>query len=152
MATKAVTPTMTRPNAIIRLATPADLPGIEALIAPFVAEGALLERTYDELTELLPTMFVADYEGRIVGCVALEIYSRKLAEIRSLAVAKEVQGMGIGKLLVKACVDLASERNILEVMTITAADAFFMQCGFDYTLPTLKRALFYQTQHHEGES
>lgn len=82
----------------------------------------------------------------IIGCAALEIYSRKLAEIRSLAVAASAQGQGVGRKLVDACVERAREHNILEVMAITASDAFFQSCGFDYTLPSLKRAVFLQTR------
>jgi N-acetylglutamate synthase-like GNAT family acetyltransferase len=133
-------------NLKIRRATPEDVNAIIALITPFVEEGKLLPRTLDEFQELLPTMFIAEMNGQVVGCAALEIYSRKLAEVRSLAVSQTVQGMGVGKLLVQACVDLARERNVLEVMAITSSDAFFMACGFDYTLPGEKRALFIQTR------
>jgi len=134
---------------IIRSAAANDIPAIADLIKPFVEEGSLLERTYDEFEELLPNFFVAvDENGVLVGCAALEIYSRKLAEIRSLAVAPEVQGQGVGRKLVDACVERARERNILEIMAITASDAFFQSCGFDYTLPSLKRAVFLQTRDH----
>ncbi|MCC6805636.1 MAG: GNAT family N-acetyltransferase [Anaerolineae bacterium] len=133
----------------IRSAVSADIPAIAELIKPFVDEGSLLERTFDEFEELLPNFFVAvDEDGTIVGCAALEIYSRKLAEIRSLAVSPEVQGQGVGRKLVEACVERAKERNILEIMAITASDAFFQSCGFDYTLPSLKRAVFLQTREH----
>ena len=133
----------------IRSAAADDIPAIAALIKPFVEEGSLLERTYDEFEELLPNFFVAvDQNGVLVGCAALEIYSRKLAEIRSLAVSPEAQGQGVGRKLVDACVERAHERNVLEVMAITASDAFFQSCGFDYTLPSLKRAVFLQTRDH----
>ncbi len=132
---------------IIRSAAATDIPAIADLIKPYVDEGSLLERTYDEFEELLPNFFVAvDENGVIVGCAALEIYSRKLAEVRSLAVSREAQGQGVGSKLVKACVERAREQNVLEVMAITASDAFFQACGFDYTLPSLKRALFLQTR------
>ncbi len=131
----------------IRTATAEDIPAIEALIKPFVEEGSLLERTYDEFGDLLPNFFVAvNEDGEILGCAALEIYSRKLAEIRSLAVSRAAQGQGVGRKLVEACVERAKERNVLEVMAITASDAFFQTCGFDYTLPSLKRAVFLQTR------
>nr|AUN37553.1 GNAT family acetyltransferase [uncultured bacterium] len=134
---------------IVRSAAAADIPAIADLIKPFVEEGSLLERTYDEFEELLPNFFVAvDQNGVLVGCAALEIYSRKLAEIRSLAVSPEAQGQGVGRKLVDACVERAHEQNILEVMAITASDAFFQSCGFDYTLPSLKRAVFLQTRDH----
>lgn len=131
-------------NIIIRTAVEADLALLADFITPFVDDRKLLPRTYDELQELLPTLFVAEQEGRIVGCAALEIYSWKLAEVRSLAVDKTMQGQGVGRRLVQACLERAREQNILEVMAITSSDTFFMSCGFDYTLPGEKRALFMQ--------
>lgn len=130
----------------VRLAALEDIPQIAALVTPFVEEGRLLPRTLDEFEDLLPNMFVADHTGEIIGAASLEIYSPKLAEVRSLAVSEKAQGMGIGKLLVQACVELARSNNILEVMAITSADSFFIACGFDYTLPGEKRALFIQTR------
>ncbi len=145
---------MTRPRAknrivdpvVVRAAEPADLGPLEAFIDPFVEAGRILPRTTDELSGLLPTSFVALVEGSIVGFAALEIYSRKLAELRSLAVADEWQGRGIGRRLVQACVGLAHDRRIYEVMSITSADEFFLKCGFDFTLPGEKKALFLQTR------
>ncbi|MFN8527444.1 MAG: GNAT family N-acetyltransferase [Anaerolineae bacterium] len=141
---------MIQTDVLVRLAQRADIPAISDMIRPYVDEGKLLERTYAEFEDLLPTFFVAVAEenGEIVGCAALEIYSRKLAEIRSLAVKATAQGRGVGKMLVDACVALAKERGILEVMAITSSDGFFQSCGFDYTLPGAKRALFLQTRDH----
>jgi amino-acid N-acetyltransferase len=81
-----------------------------------------------------------------VGCAALDIYNRKLAEIRSLAVAPETQGTGIGKKLVQACVELAHEEGIFEVMAISSSEDFFKACGFDFTLPNERKAFFLQTR------
>lgn len=138
-------------NVKIRAAQRSDIPAIAELIAPYVEEGSLLARTYEEFDDLLPHFFVAEEEddravSQIIGCAALEIYSPKLAEIRSLAVSDRARGRGVGKLLVNACVERARENNILEVMAITSSDAFFQACGFDYTLPGAKRALFFQTR------
>ncbi|PJF24914.1 MAG: N-acetylglutamate synthase, partial [Phototrophicales bacterium] len=77
---------MTQVEIKVRAANPTDIPAIAALIEPFVDEGKLLERTFDEMNELLPNFFIAatvtepDGTELIVGCAALEIYSRKLAE------------------------------------------------------------------------
>jgi N-acetylglutamate synthase-like GNAT family acetyltransferase len=130
----------------IRKASPGESGRIEAFISPFVEDGKLLPRTLDELEDLIGTLFVAEFEGAMVGCAALDVYSSKLAEIRSLAVSPDVQGMGVGKLLVNACVELAQEKNILEVMAITEAEAFFKACGFDFTLTGERKALFFKTR------
>lgn len=131
---------------VVRATSPSDQEALAEFIQPFVDSNWLLPRTTDELDELVRTGFVAVHGEQIVGCAALEIYSRKLAEVRSLAVAPAYQGQGIGKRLVEACLDLARERQILEVMAITSTESFFRACGFDYTLPGEKKALFIQTR------
>ena len=123
-----------------------DLVDLSDFIKPFVDSGEILPRTYDELEYLLETFFIARLGGRIVGCAALEIYSQKLCEIRSLAVDPGAQGLGIGKGLVAACVDLAQREGVYEIMAISSAEDFFKSCGFDFTLPNLKRAFFLQTR------
>lgn len=131
---------------IIRPAQSEDLQALSALIREFVDEGKLLPRTLDELEELLNSFFVAELDGELLGCAALEVYNRKLAEIRSLAVSRRAQGHGVGRKLVQACVDRAKELEIFEVMAISASDEFFRAVGFDYTLPRLRKAYFLQTR------
>ncbi|MEX0702895.1 MAG: GNAT family N-acetyltransferase [Planctomycetales bacterium] len=133
-------------DATIRPAVAEDVPALLGFIHPFVEQGKLLPRTEKELGVLVPHGFVAELQGRVLGFAALEIYSIKLAEIRSLAVAAEYQGQGIGKRLIESCLLLARERNVLEVMAITSSENVFRACGFDYTLPGEKKALFVQTR------
>jgi amino-acid N-acetyltransferase len=132
------------PSPTVRPARAGDAEAIATLIGRFVQVGTLLPRTAAEIRELIATGFVAESQGKIVGFAALEIYSSKLAEIRSLAVTGEQQGLGLGSQLVGACVELAGKRNILEVMVITSSEEFFRGCGFDFTLPGEKKALFIQ--------
>ena len=142
------------PAVLVRPAAPGDVAAVHAFIRPFVATGRLLERTMDELESLSPTGFVAlddrrsaeGHVGQVVGFAALEIYSPKLAEVRSLAVADAYRGLGVGKALVGRCVALARQRHVLEVMAVTSNDAFFTNCGFEFTLPGEKKALFLQTR------
>jgi len=130
----------------IRKAMQADIPALVAFIKQFVEEGKLLPRTFDEIEDLLDTFFIAEVDGKLSGCAALEIYNRKLAEIRSLAVSPEARGLGVGKQLVMACVQLAEEHDIFEVMAISSSEAFFKACGFDFTLPHERKAFFLQTR------
>ena len=102
----------------IRPAQVADLPQLQELVDRFVQANRLLPRTADELHDLVPSGFVAIAEGHVVGFAALEIYSPKLAEIRSLAVDPDYHGRGIGRGLVSRCVQLAVSRNVLEVMAM----------------------------------
>lgn len=139
-------PSVNQSPFIVRQATVDDVNNLDAFIEPFVAQGRLLPRTRDELEDLTENGFLAEVEGRIVGFAALEIYSTKLAELRSLAVSSEFQGRGVGKALVQACVELARTKHVFEVMAITSSDEFFQRCGFDFTLPGEKKAVFLQTR------
>jgi len=126
-----------------------DLDNIQALLKPFVEQRKLLRRMQSELILLMANGYVADVQDevggtKIVGFSAVEIYSRKLGEIQCLAVADGYQGNGIGSALVRACVERAREKGILEVMAISASESFLRQLGFDYSLPEQKRALFCQ--------
>ncbi len=126
-----------------------DLAGIQLLLTPFVEQRKLLRRMRAEILLLMSNGYVAEAidpsgETKLVGFAAVEIYSRKLGEIQCLAVAEGYQGNGIGSALVKACVERAREKGIMEVMAISASEGFLRQLGFDYALPEQKRALFYQ--------
>lgn len=131
---------------IIRKATRDDLDVIAEFLKTFVADGHVLPRTFQELESLVDTLFIAEMDGKLVGTAALEIYSKKLAELRSLAVSPDAQGNGVGKKLVAACIELGEEQGIFEIMAISHEEAFFKACGFDFTLPNLRKAFFIQTR------
>ncbi|ODA30322.1 N-acetylglutamate synthase [Planctopirus hydrillae] len=130
----------------VRQALPADVPALAEFLTPFVAVGRLLPRTHDELEILTKHGFIAEIGGRIAGFAALEIYSPKLGELRSLAVSPIYQGRGVGRAVVQAVIDRAREQNVFEVLAITSTEDFFRKCGFDFTLPGERKALFYQTR------
>ena len=138
---------MTDTNAqlVFREATMEDLTHVQSLLEPFVVQRLLLPRTPGDLAVLMQHAFVATKNDFVIGFSAIEIYSQKLAEIQCLAVDPAHHGQGIGKQLVAKCVERAREHNVLEVMAISASDEFLKQCGFDYSLPDQKRALFYRT-------
>lgn len=129
-----------------RQATPEDADMIHAILRPYVANRKLFARTEAEVVELTRHGFIAEANGRPVGFAAVEVYSRKLAEVQCLAVRSEYQGRGIGQELVARCVQRARELGVVEVMAISSSEEFLKRCGFDYALPDQKRALFYQLQ------
>lgn len=127
----------------IRPAELSDLDAVFNLTRPFVESRQLLERSRSEIENLIPSGFTAvEDDSLIVGFAAVEIYSRKLAEILCLAVAEGCQGKGIGRKLVTQCVSFAKQRGVIELMAISSSEYFLKNCGFDYTLPDQKRALF----------
>lgn len=90
----------------------------------------------------MPSYLVAEHNGEIVGCCALQVYSLRMAEIRSLAVEPEFVRLGTGKLLVEACQARAAERGIKQVMAVTSSPEFFEKNGFS-TFKRERIALFY---------
>ena len=131
---------------IVRAAGPEDAKRVRRLIAPYVKQRKLLDRTEEEIAALLVNGFVAVAGRRIVGVAAIEVYSKKLAEIQCLAVAEDYHGRGVGRELVTKCVERARELRIFELMAISASEGFLQACGFDFSLPDQKKALFFQTR------
>lgn len=127
---------------VIRQATVADVPHVQTMIAPYVEARQLIPRTAEELEKLTENGFTAELAGRIVGFSAVDIYSRKLAEIQCLAVSADCRGQGVGRRLIEHCVARARENGVFELMAITSTDQLFQACGFDYSLPNQRRALF----------
>ena len=118
----------------VRKARAADLPGILRLVHEHRAH--LLQNHLPRASNF----FVAVENKSIVGCCALEIYSKRLAEIRSLAVTKRFQGRGIATKLIETCLKLAKKKRIYELLTITGAAKLFGKHGF-HTFKQEKYAL-----------
>lgn len=132
-----------------RRATSQDVQTVSDFLKPFVNQKKLLRRTSSELETLVPSGFVAVSDAHIVGFAAIEIYSRKLAEIQCLAVEPKYQGQGLGSQLVRRCVELADQRGVMEVLAISSSDSFLQKLGFNYSLPDQKRALFCQLRSRD---
>ncbi|TWT86072.1 GNAT family N-acetyltransferase [Neorhodopirellula pilleata] len=128
----------------LRQATPSDAPAIHALMRPFVAQHLLLSRSEAEVIELTRHGFIAMKDEKCMGFAAVEIYSPKLAELQCLAVHPEAQRHGVGRKLVAMCIDRARSLGIMEVLAISSSEDFLRSCGFDFSLPDQKKALFYQ--------
>ena len=79
--------------------------------------------------------------SEVVGCCALEVYSPKIAEVRSLAVRREFSGRGIATALVNACVEKARSQGVGQVLAITSSLEFFDKFGFK-TFNQEKYAMF----------
>ena len=88
------------------------------------------ELPVDSLLDHLDTAFVARFDGRIVGCAALETYDDG-ALLRSVAVAPTVQGQAIGRRLTEAAIGLAESRGAPAVYLLTTTAArYFRKLGF----------------------
>lgn len=116
---------------VVRPARAADWSAIERLLAArgLPAAGALSH---------LGTFLVAEEGSVLVGCAGIERYG-DIGLLRSVAVAEEFAGHGLGTELVTRSLDLARrlELRTLFLLTTTAAD-YFPRFGFE---PSSREAL-----------
>ncbi len=108
----------------IELAQPTDLPEILALLN----ESDLPEAGLRCSPGIL--ILTARDVDRLIGCAALEVYGEH-ALLRSVAVAADRRGEGLGDRIVEAALELAGRLRIVEVYLLTdTAEHFFARHGF----------------------
>jgi amino-acid N-acetyltransferase len=107
----------------IERALDSDRTAIESLL---VASGLPL----DGLEIALPTFFVARDDGSVVGCAGFERYG-PAGLLRSVCVAPELRGTGVGRELVDAAEQLAVSVGVSELFLLTeTAEAWFPRLGY----------------------
>lgn len=114
----------------IRKALISDIKPIHKLINDFAKKGQMLPRSLNELYENIRDFVIAEENEEICGVCALHILWEDLAEIRSLIVKREFQKKGIGKNLVKKCLNEASKFGVKQVFVLTYISDFFKKIGF----------------------
>jgi amino-acid N-acetyltransferase len=90
----------------------------------------MLPRALSEIYENVRDFFVIREDNRIIGCVALHICWSDLGEVRSLAVDNSKHKHGLGRTLVRACVDEARDIGMGRLFCLTYQPDFFQKCGF----------------------
>ncbi len=115
---------------VVRKAQLSDAEAIHELIGRFVSSGDLLAVPLVNIYESIRDYFVAEEGSQVVGAVCLKVLWKDLAEVRSLSVQSEMQGKGIGRALVNACLEEAAELGIPRVFALTREGGFFESIGF----------------------
>lgn len=119
---------------MIRNAIMADVPQIHRLITHHAEFNRMLFRSHADLYEHLRDFFVCtekfDGAEQVVGCAALELVWRDLAEIKSLAVDEERRGRGVGRKLVQAALEEGRRLGLTRIFALTRERAFFERMGF----------------------
>ncbi len=107
-----------------------DAPVIHALIEGYAGGGILLPRSIGEICENVRDFTVAEQKGKVIGCGALHLYGQHLAEVRSIAVAREAQSRGAGSKLVNALLKEARQHQVAQVCLFTRSPQYFGRLGF----------------------
>lgn len=120
---------------LVRKAIILDIKAIHQLLGIYAKQNLLLPRSLSEIYEHMRDYFVLvknDKAGAdpIDGVCALGICWEDLGEIRSLAVAPDLQGRGHGSLLVEACLEEARSLGLKTCFALTYVPGFFLKLGF----------------------
>jgi amino-acid N-acetyltransferase len=115
----------------LRDANITDAKAIHALVTYYAEFDRMLFRSMPDIYENLQTFTVAEEQGRVIGCCALQVIWSDLAELKSLAVDKDFAGHGIGKALVQAAIEKARAMGVPKIFALTLEPAFFKKLGFE---------------------
>lgn len=114
----------------IRRARTQDVWAIRDLVAPLAERRVLVSKDTVAYFEGLQEFRIAEVDGRVVGCGALHVMWEDLAEIRTLAVAEDHLGRGIGGALLRALTEDAVDLGVERLFCLTFETEFFTRHGF----------------------
>jgi amino-acid N-acetyltransferase len=141
---------MVRPDIpdVLRAATSVDIPGIISLIEPLEADGILVRRDRDLLAQEIKRFWVLEYQGEIIGSVALYPFTEEgSAELACLAINPDHRNYGRGDSLLRHVEYQARQRGINRLFLLsTRTGQWFEERGFQETgvdqLPQRKQELY----------
>lgn len=107
-----------------------DVKEMHQLIQIYAHKGVVLPRTHLSLYQHLQCLYVMKENNKIIGVAGLHVLGEDLAEIRSLVVAENYAGQGIGRKLVHHIADEAIKLGIRRLISLTYETEFFMKCDF----------------------
>tara|TARA_Y100000310_G_scaffold65917_1_gene61361 strand:+ start:74 stop:523 length:450 start_codon:yes stop_codon:yes gene_type:complete len=107
-----------------------DVEQMNKLVDHFAKKDLMLARPLSELYENIRDYYVYIENGSVVGCAALHIFWKDLAEIKSIAVEEDYQKRGIGKQLIQKCLEEGKILGINRLFVLTYIPEFFERMGF----------------------
>ncbi len=133
---------------VVALPTVEDVPELFQLIEIYSQTGIIIKRSSEEITKNINNFRVVKDSSKVVGCVSLFIYSSDLAELRTLIVAPDYHGRGIGSLLVERVKKWSQELKVSKLFTLTTQVTFFQRHGFHIIEKSLlPEKIFKDCQH-----
>jgi amino-acid N-acetyltransferase len=115
----------------VRPARTSDIPFIEKLVEPLVQQRILLGKDRVVFYEAVQEFRIAvDDDGNPIGCGALHVMWEDLAEVRTLAVAEEWAGRGVGRGILERIEADAAQLGLSRLFCLTFEVAFFERNGF----------------------
>ena len=113
-----------------RARTP-DVRAIRQIVQPLAASRVLVPKEAVTYYESVHEFRVAEVDGVVIGCGALHVMWEDLAEIRTVAVAANHLGNGVGGVLLRALLEDARELGVRRIFCLTFETEFFGRHGFE---------------------
>lgn len=116
----------------IRRARTADVRELRRLLDSYVRDRILLDKATVTLYEDIQEFWVAerDEDAAVVACGALHVMWEDLAEVRTLAVAPALRGLGVGHQLLAKLLQTARWLGVRRIFCLTFEVDFFAKHGF----------------------
>ena len=90
------------------------------LMQPFVDDGKLLSRSYEQLSEAIDEFVFIEDAGQIIACAGLRIYkSEKMGEIYALTVNKSFHNTGTSLELMNKLIQKASDLGLDSIFALS---------------------------------
>jgi len=124
---------MSKTKPIARLAKLRDVPSMMPLLNEYARRAEILPRQENEVYQSIREWMIVEADGQIVGAGSLLILWGDIAEIRSLVVAPEWQGRGVGRSIVTALIAEARKLELPTAFALTRKANFFLRLGFELT-------------------
>jgi amino-acid N-acetyltransferase len=121
---------VTAGDLLVRPARTSDVSTIKAFVDGYANDRILLGKASVTLYEDVQEFVIAEIDGQVVGCGALHVLWQDLAEVRTLAVAPEFRGHGVGAELLNALIGRARDLGVERVFCLTFETSFFGGHGF----------------------
>ena len=115
---------------LIRPARTSDVKAIRELVDSYAAPGKMLTKETVTLYEGVQEFTVAELDGKVVGCGALHTLWEDLAEVRTVAVQKDLHKQGIGHKIMERIIERAREVGVERIFCLTFQTEFFGRHGF----------------------
>ena len=99
---------------------------------PFVDDGKLLSRSYEQLSEAIDEFVFIEDAGQIIACAGLRVYkSEKMGEIYALTVNKSFHNTGTSLELMNKLIKKASDLGLDSIFALSKyGGRFFFRHDF----------------------
>ena len=102
------------------------------LMQPFVEEGRLLERSYENISNSINDFVFIEKDNQIIGCAGLKLYQdENVGEIYALVVNKNFHNTDTSTRLMELLLNKASELNLDSIFALSKyGGRFFFRFKF----------------------